>query len=484
MPKKEDKKKDKKEDKKESVGLENKVNNLEARVRRMTKNWKRFCKNNLGSQADDGKIEGNIAIALLVGVLVVGMSISAFAGSRSIWSLTDTTDTAVFDFTTDDDGTGDLDLKGGNVGAGSADFSGNVTITGTVAVTGDATFSSDATVTSNFVANGTIDTDSITVDAGSGIDNQSAGILVIGAATATSVEIADASVNTDIQGPLVAKEDIQSDEIDSENAATLLIGKATATKVEIADASVTTDIEGPLVAKEDIQSDEIDSENAAALLIGKATATSVEIADSGVETDIQGTLSVDEAATFDLAVTIESKRVDAIAGITPTAAAGNSTNYLGAVHYDIFNFTNVIETFTDGSDEGESAELMTFPEGRILFLSAAVNSTVTCGGAFEASANDIFYTGIGTVAAADDATLSGTEQDIIAVTTHDTVSGGTVTFEWETDMTAGGDDVFDGTASAVKLFFNAAVADTSISADVSITNIGTLNVIWVFLGDD
>lgn len=72
--------------------------------------------------------------------------------------------------------------------------SGNATIGGTIAVTGNTTLS------------GTLDVDSVTVDAGAGVDNQAAGALLIGAATATSVEIADASVATDIQGTLSVDE--------------------------------------------------------------------------------------------------------------------------------------------------------------------------------------------------------------------------------------------------------------------------------------
>jgi hypothetical protein len=177
------------------------------------------------------------------------------------------------------------------------------------------------------------------------VDTAAGATLALGSNTATKVEIAKTAITTDIEGPLVAKEDIDSDELDTETATALLLGKATATSVEIADASVptdiqgpvtvalsidtaagntlalgsntatkveiaktaiTTDIEGPLVAKEDITSDELDSETATALLLGKSTATSVEIADSGVNTDIQGpitvALSLDTAAGNTLAL--------------------------------------------------------------------------------------------------------------------------------------------------------------------------------------
>jgi hypothetical protein len=49
---------------------------------------------------------------------------------------------------------------------------------------------------------GAVDANNITVDAGAGIDNQAAGTLVVGASTATKVEIADSGVETEVQGPI------------------------------------------------------------------------------------------------------------------------------------------------------------------------------------------------------------------------------------------------------------------------------------------
>lgn len=184
-------------------------------------------------------------------------------------------------------------------------------------------------------------------------------------------------------------------------------------------------------------------------------------------------------------ITLNSKVVDEVAGVTAVAESGSAVNYMGALHYDVFTFTNVTRTATDGGDRGLSAPLVTFPEGRILIMSAAIDCTVTCSSNFNASTDDVFVTSIGTASnAVGDATLSGTEVDIIASTEHDTASGDTVSFAWEADMTAGGDTVFDGTTTAVQLFWNAGVLDANTSGDVSITNAGTANVIWAFLGDD
>jgi len=169
-----------------------------------------------------------------------------------------------------------------------------------------------------------------------------------------------------------------------------------------------------------------------------------------------------------------------------TAAAGSAAEYEGALRRTVITFTNITEIATDGSDEGESQLLYTFPEGRILIIGAAIDTTNSVAtNAFNASTDDIYYTAIGTAAAGDDADLTGTEADIIAKASNDTTSDTVLDFSWEADMTAGGDSVFDGTATAVKLYYNFAVADASTKANVTNTmSVGSLAVDWVFLGDD
>jgi hypothetical protein len=72
--------------------------------------------------------------------------------------------------------------------------------------TDDVTFN-NITATSNIIAGGSVDADNVTVDAGAGIDNQAAGTLVVGEATATKVEIADTLVETEVQGTLDVHEE-------------------------------------------------------------------------------------------------------------------------------------------------------------------------------------------------------------------------------------------------------------------------------------
>jgi hypothetical protein len=73
----------------------------------------------------------------------------------------------------------------------------------TLAVTGVATFTAES------VHNGGIDTDYVTTDADAGVDTKTAGTLLVGAATATKIELADTGVETEIQGTLDVQEAAQ-----------------------------------------------------------------------------------------------------------------------------------------------------------------------------------------------------------------------------------------------------------------------------------
>jgi len=88
----------------------------------------------------------------------------------------------------------------------SAAVATNLVVGGTATVTGAVTMASTLGVTGNITGSGAIDVDSVTTDAGAGVDTQAAGTLMVGAATANKVEIADTGVETEIQGTLDAQE--------------------------------------------------------------------------------------------------------------------------------------------------------------------------------------------------------------------------------------------------------------------------------------
>ena len=128
----------------------------------------------------------------------------------------------------------------------------------------------------------------------------------------------------------------------------------------------------------------------------------------------------------------------------------------------------------DGADHGAGVKVYTFPAGRILVLGAVINCTTTIAGASEgAKTVDL---AVGTVTAADDATLTGTEANIIPSTATDNGAD-----TWKAALAASAQ--FDGTTTAVALYVNAGVEDAVSESAVTVAISGTLVVTWINLGD-
>mgnify|MGYP001568291031 CR=1 FL=1 len=156
----------------------------------------------------------------------------------------------------------------------------------------------------------------------------------------------------------------------------------------------------------------------------------------------------------------------------------------GTIHQTVLTLTlsgaNDLD-IADGADNGASAAIYTFPAGRILILGVTCDLSSTVNNVFEATPNDVFDIGIGTVAAAADATLAGTEQDLVPKQTNDTASNVTLTHVYDSALAASAQ--FDGTSAAIVARLNVAVANASISAALTIAVTGTVTISWVNLGD-
>lgn len=152
-------------------------------------------KSSKGTLATKASVSDEGLISTLVGIDAIG-AVDMDYGSADVTDHTFTSDGGVVIL--DGSVTADNDL----VAADDATVGDDLTVTGlatvgeTLAVTGESTF------TGKTIHNLGIDADYITVDAGAGIDNASAGALKIGESTATSVEIADVGVATAVEGAL------------------------------------------------------------------------------------------------------------------------------------------------------------------------------------------------------------------------------------------------------------------------------------------
>jgi len=181
----------------------------------------------------------------------------------------------------------------------------------------------------NITSDGVLDVNNITVDAGKGIDNQAAGALLIGAATATSVEIGDAGVTTDLQGPVTIL-GTTGVGLDTAGATAMYIAEATATSVELGAADITTNVVGALTIL-GTTGNGLDAATGTALYVGEATATSLVLGASDITTIVAGPLTVLGATTNGIDTTAAAALYlgEAVATSVAIGASDITTTVLG-----------------------------------------------------------------------------------------------------------------------------------------------------------
>lgn len=149
------------------------------------------------------------------------------------------------------------------------------------------------------------------------------------------------------------------------------------------------------------------------------------------------------------------------------------------VHQTVLTLANTV-TLTDATTNGNegSAVIYTFPVGNILILGAVSDLVLTAGsgGITDTAA---VVSSLGSVAAAADATLTGTEANIIPSTTS-TLTGGIGAMNGQSTAPV----TLDGTASAAVCRLNLAVPDAGSSANDTMVATGTVTLTWVNLGDN
>ena len=315
-------------------------------------------------------------VSTLVGIDAIG-AVDLDVGSADVTDVTVTTDggTVILDGTVtagvDLTATGDVNAGDDCIITDDCTVGGLATVAETLAVVGVATFTAES------VHNAGLDADGITVDASDGIDTKTAGALLVGDSTATSIEIGDAGVTTEVQGPLTVLQ-ATGQGIDVNAAGALFLGESTATSVSIGASDIDTTILGPLNVLEATgkgidttgagalhlgegiatsvsigQSDAptvvlgamtvlggIDTTAAATLVLGAATANKVEISDTTIEIEAEGPLNCEELLTAEAAFTLT-------AGALTLPYANKTANYTNAATDVILSYnTSAVTTNT------------------------------------------------------------------------------------------------------------------------------------------
>jgi len=150
----------------------------------------------------------------------------------------------------------------------------------------------------------------------------------------------------------------------------------------------------------------------------------------------------------------------------------------GYRHATVLTGISIAHAVGNVSAEAVTGVIYTFPEGAIIVHGSLVDLVVSAP-----SITDNDEIGLGSAAAADDDTLTGTEEDILTG-----AAGGAITSagtNYEANGLPGTSPVlFDGTAAAVTANLNlcSGTGNTWGAAD-TITVAGTVTILWSYLGD-
>lgn len=170
-------------------------------------------------------------------------------------------------------------------------------------------------------------------------------------------------------------------------------------------------------------------------------------------------------------------------GSVASASGVTASSTSGGVFKTVLTLTNTVITMTDAGAAGShgSLKVMDFPAGNIAFLGATSDLAIVAGsGGITDTAAVVGGVGTATVGTGD-ATLTGTEQDLVPSTAA-TLTAGAGAMDGES-VTAG-IAVFNGTATAIDAYLNFAVPDAGSTANDTLTVNGTITLVWSNLGDN
>ena len=155
----------------------------------------------------------------------------------------------------------------------------------------------------------------------------------------------------------------------------------------------------------------------------------------------------------------------------------------GALNYVKLTLDNVPQTVVNGT-EYQGTKIYTFPEGRILVLgvTATLKQKTTSALASTLNASSTGAIALGT-ATASNVSLTSTMVDLLPSTAF--TSSATVNVAGTAVKAAlAASAHFDGTTTAKSIYLNTAYATTTdVDGDATQTISGTINLVFVFLGD-
>lgn len=154
------------------------------------------------------------------------------------------------------------------------------------------------------------------------------------------------------------------------------------------------------------------------------------------------------------------------------------------LHRTVITLTNVVVPTTDGTTNGSQGNLpaYTFPRGLIEFLGAVLNLTIVGDGTGVISTAAVVGA-LGTVAAANDATLTSTEANL-APSYAGTLAAGAGVIKSKGVTSTFFDNTTFTNATQLAALLNFAMPDASSTANGTITVSGTITMNWFNHGDN
>lgn len=154
-----------------------------------------------------------------------------------------------------------------------------------------------------------------------------------------------------------------------------------------------------------------------------------------------------------------------------------------AIHKTVLTLTSLSLTIIDrgaGNVGYGGVKVYDFPAGAIEILGASANVTLLAGAGGIVDDWDGDFS-LGTVTAAADNDLTGTEANVLPKTATIQATSGTGTAQGKSTTTEIG--IHDGTSTAIDAYLNVMIDDADISSNDTLAASGTITLVWVNLGD-